>query len=265
MLAVAFGVVFWGFDTFVYPAVSAATTAFPPLGALTLGVWLVPAVVGGLAVRRPGAALFTELVAANVELFLGNKWGLAVLLSGRAAGPGRRAGARRRALAPVRPGDRGASAASWPPCWRSSATSGGPTPPTTRPAWKAVYLLCGVLSGAVVAGLGGWALVRYLARAGALDAFPAGQEVRESPLPAEAGSPPVTARHGPDRALRRARIEVDGLAWRPFGRADPRAARPRPARWSPVSGSCWPGRAARASRRCCARSPGSSPRPRAVS
>ena len=48
MLAVAFGVVFWGFDTFVYPAVSAATTAFPPLGALTLGVWLVPAVVGAL-------------------------------------------------------------------------------------------------------------------------------------------------------------------------------------------------------------------------
>ena len=45
----------------------------------------------------------------------------------------------------------------------------------------AFYLLCGVVSGAVVAGFGGWALVRYLARAGALNAFPAGQEVRESP------------------------------------------------------------------------------------
>ena len=154
MLAVAFGVVFWGFDTFVYPAVSAATTAFPPLGALTLGVWLVPAVVGGLVVRRPGAALFTELVAANVELFLGNKWGLAVLLSGCCRAwasswcwpPRAGAGSAR----PPR-----CSAASWPPCWRSSATSGGPTPPTTRPAWKVVYLLCGVVSGAVVAGLGG--------------------------------------------------------------------------------------------------------------
>ena len=88
MLAVAFGVVFWGFDTFVYPVVSAATAGFPPLGELTLGVWLVPAVVGGLVVRRPGAALFTELVAANVELFLGNKWGLAVLLSGLLQGLG---------------------------------------------------------------------------------------------------------------------------------------------------------------------------------
>ena len=53
--------------------------------------------------------------------------------------------------------------------------------PDYSPAWKLIYLLCGVVSGAVVAVLGGWALVRYLARAGALGAFPAGQEVRESP------------------------------------------------------------------------------------
>ncbi|WP_241983249.1 ECF transporter S component [Cryobacterium tagatosivorans] len=68
MLAVAFGVVFWGFDTFVYPLVSAMTVGFPPASELALGVWLIPAVVGGLLIRRPGAALFTELVAANIEL-----------------------------------------------------------------------------------------------------------------------------------------------------------------------------------------------------
>jgi len=33
-----------------------------------------------------------------------------------------------------------------------------------------------------VAGLGGWALVRALARSGALNAFPPGQEVREHHL-----------------------------------------------------------------------------------
>src|ERR1039458_4079123 len=59
-----------------------------PLGELMLGVWLVPAVVAGLVIRRPGAALFTELVAANVELFLGNRWGAAVLLSGMLQGLG---------------------------------------------------------------------------------------------------------------------------------------------------------------------------------
>jgi energy-coupling factor transport system substrate-specific component len=47
-------------------------------------------------------------------------------------------------------------------------------------AWKVIYLVCGMVSGAVIAGVGGWALVRGLARAGALNAFPPGQEVRES-------------------------------------------------------------------------------------
>ena len=180
MLAVAFGVVFWGFDTFVYPVVSAATAGFPPLGELSLGVWLVPAVVGGLVVRRPGAALFTELVAANVELFLGNRWGLAVLLSGLLQGLGVEL-----VLAATR----------WRRFGRVTAVLGGVAAaaleivgyewwaytPDYSPAWRVIYLLCGVVSGAVVAGLGGWALVRYLARAGALGAFPAGQEVRESP------------------------------------------------------------------------------------
>jgi energy-coupling factor transport system substrate-specific component len=48
--------------------------------------------------------------------------------------------------------------------------------------WKAVYLGCGMVSGAVIAGVGGWLLVRALARTGALNAFPPGQEVRESHL-----------------------------------------------------------------------------------
>ena len=30
MLAVAFGVMFWGFDTFIYPILSTATAGFPP-------------------------------------------------------------------------------------------------------------------------------------------------------------------------------------------------------------------------------------------
>jgi energy-coupling factor transport system substrate-specific component len=179
MLAVALGVVFWGFDTFIYPVVSAATAGFPPLGEVSLGVWLIPAVVGGLVVRRPGAALFTELVAANVELFLGNKWGLAVLLSGLLQGLGvelvlaatrwRRFGAVTAVLGGVAAAVLEIVGYEW---WAYT--------PDYSTAWKAVYLLCGAVSGAVIAGLGGWGLVRYLARAGALNAFPVGQEVRES-------------------------------------------------------------------------------------
>jgi energy-coupling factor transport system substrate-specific component len=40
-------------------------------------------------------------------------------------------------------------------------------------------LICGMVSGGLIAGLGGWALVRALGKAGALNAFPPGQEVRE--------------------------------------------------------------------------------------
>jgi len=181
MLAVAFGVVFWGFDTVVYPLISTATAGFPPAGELSLGVWLVPAVVGGLVVRRPGAALFTELVASNVELFLGNKWGVAVLLSGVLQGLGVElvlAAVRWRRFGPVVAALGGALAAVLEIVgyeWWSYV-------PDYSPTWKVLYLLFGVVSGALVAGLGGWALVRALARSGALNAFPPGQEVREHHL-----------------------------------------------------------------------------------
>lgn len=181
MLAVAFGVVFWGFDTFVYPVITTATAGFPPLGELSLGVWLIPAVVGGLVVRRPGAALFTELVAANVELFLGNKWGVAVLLSGVLQGLGVELALalfRWRRFGPVVAALGGAFAAVLEIVgyeWWSYV-------PDYSAAWKVLYLAFGVVSGAAIAGVVGWLLVRALARAGALNAFPPGQEVREHHL-----------------------------------------------------------------------------------
>ena len=179
MLAVAFGVVFWGFDTFLYPLLSLLTAGFPPAAELTLGVWLLAAVVGGLVIRRPGAALFTELVAANVELFLGNKWGAAVLLSGVLQGLGVEL-----ALALFRHRRYGVVVAMLGGTlsavfeivlfeWQSYVAD-------FSAAWKLIYLVCGIVSGALVAGAGGWLLVRALARTGALNAFPPGQEIRES-------------------------------------------------------------------------------------
>lgn len=179
MLAVAFGVAFWGFNTFVYPILGALTAGFPPAGELMLGVWLIPAVVGGLVIRRPGAALFTELVAANVSMLLGSQWGAAVLLSGLLQGLGVEL-----ALAIFRHRRYGLVAAVLGGVlsavfeivfyeWHSYVAE-------YSAAWKAIYLACGMISGAVIAGAGGWALVRALARTGALNAFPPGQEVRES-------------------------------------------------------------------------------------
>jgi energy-coupling factor transport system permease protein len=179
MLAVAFGVMFWGFDTFIYPILSTLTAGFPPVGELMLGVWLVPAVVAALVIRRPGAALFTELVAANIELFLGNKWGAAVLLSAVLQGLGVELAIalfRHRRFGVVVAILGGILAAAFEIVfyeWHSYVAE-------YTAAWKAIYLVCGMISGALVAGVGGWALVRALAGTGALNAFPPGQEVRES-------------------------------------------------------------------------------------
>jgi len=179
MLAVAFGVVFWGFDVFIYPILSTVTAGFPPLGELMLGIWLVPAVVGALVVRRHGAALFTELVAANIELFLGNKWGAAVLLSGLLQGLGVELALalfRHRRFGVVVAVFGGVLAAVFEIVfyeWHSYVAE-------YSSAWKAIFLGCGMVSGAVITGVGGWLLVRALARTGALNAFTPGQEVSES-------------------------------------------------------------------------------------
>ena len=179
MLAVAFGVMFWGFNTVVYPILSTATAGFPPAGELMLGVWLLPAVVGGLVIRRPGAALFTEMVAANISMYLGSQWGAAVLVSALLQGLGVELALalfRHRRFGVVVAVFGGVLAAVFEIVfyeWHSYVAE-------YSTAWKAIYLGAGMVSGAVIAGVGGWALVRGLARTGALNAFPPGQEVRES-------------------------------------------------------------------------------------
>lgn len=78
IIGVAFGVLFvawnalWnGVDFLVLPVRS-----------LIYGVWLMPAVLAPYLVRKPGAALFAEMVAAGLSAIIGNQWGLDTLLSG---------------------------------------------------------------------------------------------------------------------------------------------------------------------------------------
>lgn len=179
MLAVAFGVIFWGFDSFVYPIIGIASAGFPPLAELSLGVWLLPAVVGGLIIRRPGAALLTELIAANVEFLLGNQWGFGVLTSAMLQGLGveiilavflwRRFGLLQAVLAGITAAILEIVVFEW---WVYV--------PDYTWDWRVIYLIAGVVSGALIAGVGGWALVRALARAGALNAFASGRELQDT-------------------------------------------------------------------------------------
>jgi energy-coupling factor transport system substrate-specific component len=82
IIGVAFGVVFWIWNTAWGGPLDALFAFAPPLKDLAYAVWLIPAVLGPLIIRKPGAALFTEMVAAGVSALLGTQWGADTLLSG---------------------------------------------------------------------------------------------------------------------------------------------------------------------------------------
>jgi energy-coupling factor transport system substrate-specific component len=174
VLGVAFGVVFWAWNL-LWAATGAAFTAFPPAQAFMYGVWLVPAVLAPLVVRKPGAGLFAELVAAVLSALLGSSWGSIILLYGLLQGL---AGELGYAVF-------GWRRFGWPQALLSSLLAGAMAAvldlvfyyPTWSGGWKLVYLVVVVASTVVVAGTGGTALVRALARTGALSAFASGRRV----------------------------------------------------------------------------------------
>lgn len=81
VLGVTFGVVFWAWGL-AWSVFEPLNAVFPVARDLLYAVWLVPAVLAPLVVRKPGAALFAEMVAAGVSALLGSAWGVDTLLSG---------------------------------------------------------------------------------------------------------------------------------------------------------------------------------------
>ncbi|MGC9669286.1 ECF transporter S component [Planosporangium sp. 12N6] len=172
VIAVAFGVVFWAW-ALLY---NGPAEAFPlPGRALLYGVWLVPAVLGALVIRKPGAATYTELVAAIVSALLGNSWGWTVIPQGLLEGLGaelvflallyRSFGLLTALVAGAAAGVAATAfdVIVWYPGY-SWAT------------FRLPYIALAAVGSAVVAGAGGWALTRALAQTGALDRFPSGRE-----------------------------------------------------------------------------------------
>jgi energy-coupling factor transport system substrate-specific component len=85
VLAVAVGVIFWGWGLLW----SSAFQAIPfPFHYALVGVWMVGGLLVPYIVRRPGAALMGELVAAFVSMALGNQWGILTMASGVVQGVG---------------------------------------------------------------------------------------------------------------------------------------------------------------------------------
>lgn len=173
IIGVVFGVAYWGWSA-SYTALPGLKTLAGPLVGLVNGPWLIAGVVAGLVVRRIGAALFAEVLAAVVSTLLGTEWGWATVISGIVQGTGAELAFAiflfRRFTWPVAVLS-GALAAVGGFCYEWFTWL-----PGLDLEYKLGYLGSFALSGAVVAGLGGWALTAALARTGAIDALPAGRE-----------------------------------------------------------------------------------------
>ncbi|WP_346620934.1 ECF transporter S component [Blastococcus montanus] len=173
VLGVAFGVVFWAWNL-VGEATSTPLDFFPPIKGLRNGVYLMPGVVAGLLVRKPGAAVFASTLAAAVSLLLGSPYGMIIIVYGFVQGLGAELGfllTRYRSF-------------GWGTAILAGVTAGLSTSilditlyyPDVAFWLNVAYAVFTVLSSVLLAGVVGLLLVRALARTGALSSFAAGRQ-----------------------------------------------------------------------------------------
>jgi energy-coupling factor transport system substrate-specific component len=169
VIGVAFGVVFWAWNL-VYAGLEPVFAFAPPARDILYGVWLMPAVLAPLIIRKPGAALFAEMVAASVSALLGTVWSVDVLLSGFMQGAAAELVFaftlyRSYGFVTLIAAAAASATAAWIHDWVLYY-------PTIEPAIQAFRLVVMVISAAVVAAGGSVLLVRSLRRTGVLDGFP---------------------------------------------------------------------------------------------
>lgn len=175
VLGVACGLLFWVWNSVGYAGFKALDTLTPGLGGLVSGIWFTGGVLGGLIIRKPGAAIFVEVIAASVSALIGSQWGIETLYSGLAQGLGaelifllfayRRFDLPVAVLAGV-----GAGVGAFVLELFTSANF------AMSLTFNLIYLTCTVISGAVLAGVLSHYLVKALVQTGALDRFGAGRE-----------------------------------------------------------------------------------------
>ena len=174
VIGVASGVIFWAWGI-AWSPLSALLAFTPGLEGLLAGGWLFAGVLGGLIIRKPGAAVYTEVVAAVVSMLVGTQWGFSTLIWGVVEGLGAEIVLAlffyanwRLGVALLAGAGAGVAVGLLDTTFTSyAALDVGP---------KVVYFVAAVLSGTVLAGLMSWLAVRGLARTGALSRFASGRE-----------------------------------------------------------------------------------------
>ncbi|KMO70434.1 MAG: ECF transporter S component [Mycolicibacterium rufum] len=173
VLAVAAGLVFVLWNIASNPIGAPMSAVLPGLQGLVGGGWLFAGVLTALVIRKPGAALYGELVAAVVSALVGNQWGVLTIESGLVQGAAaelifavflyRRWGLPVAVLAGAAAGL--AMGINDLILWYPGSTA----------TFSAIYVVSGIVSGAVIAGALSWYVVRGLAKTGALSRFASGR------------------------------------------------------------------------------------------
>ncbi|QDW31045.1 hypothetical protein FFF93_015670 [Arthrobacter sp. KBS0702] len=172
LIAVAGGVIFWAWDQGANLVTAPLTAVYPPLTGLYAGGWMLPAILGMLVVRKPGAALFCEAVAATGELIMGSQYGTTVLISGILQGLGAElifaAFLYKKFNLPV---SLLAGAGAGLFCGLNDSFLPWGWNIAYEPGDKLAYIVFCAISGAVIAGGLSWLATRGLAKTGVLASF----------------------------------------------------------------------------------------------
>ena len=177
VIGVVSAFIYWG-GAWAYQALKPAFAFIPGLIGLVNGLFLFAGPLAAIIVRKPGAAVYAEMVAALLESLLGNAWGGAeTVISGLLQGIG--------------------AELVFLFClyrvwnWFTAVLSGLSTAAACYIGYAVLGYLQGssavkkavegastIVSGAVIAGICMWLLYLAIAKTGALDRFPSGQAVR---------------------------------------------------------------------------------------
>ncbi len=175
VLGAALGFLYLVWNQVGFLAFTSLDALTPGIGGLVSGVWWMGGPVGALIIRKPGAAVFVETMAAVVSMALGSQWGVETLFAGLLQGLGAEA-----AFALFR-----YRKFSWPVAALAGALSAvaamileGFTHGNFAKSliFQVTYWSTSIVSGIVIAGLGSYLLVRALATAGVLNRFAVGRD-----------------------------------------------------------------------------------------
>lgn len=179
VIGVASSLIYW-FVSFISTVPwSLLESVVPGFAGIINGLWLFAGPLAAIIVRKPGAALYAEIVAGVLEALIGNMWGgvetfLIALVQGLFAEIAFMIFAYKKWNLGVTVLS---GALSGLGCWGYSFFTHLQAIDLTG-SYGIVYLITTVISGALIAGLAMWYLYIGIAKTGALDQFASGRQVK---------------------------------------------------------------------------------------